>query len=55
MEYRLKMYERAVDYNGRLVVLVSDPDQIVFVNRRSIKWDGVTPLTVDEIIPFLKF
>ncbi len=55
MEYRLKMYERAVDYNGRLVVLVSDPDQIVFVNGRSIKWDGVTPLTVDEIIPFLKF
>lgn len=55
MEYSLKMYERAVDYNGRLVVLVCDPDQLVMVNKESIKWDGVTPLTVDEIVPFLKF
>ena len=49
------MYDRVVDFQGRKVVLPSDPDQIVFINDKMIMWDGVTSLTNEEKIELLKY
>ena len=51
----MSMYDIPVDYDGRTVVLRSDPDRIIFLNCDNIVWPDGTPLTVQECIDYLKY
>ena len=51
----MALYDVGIDYNGRKVILHSDPDKFVFVNHGNITWEDGTPLTVDETVEFLKY
>jgi len=51
----MSMYDIPVDYDGRTVVLRSDPDRIIFLNNDKIVWPDGTPLAVQECIDYLKY
>ena len=51
----MSMYDIPVNYDGRTIILHSDPDRIVFLNHDKIVWLDGTPLTNEEVIEYLKY
>ncbi len=51
----MALYDIEEEFNGRKVIMHSDPDRLVFINRNRITWEDGVPLTVEEIVEYLKF
>ena len=51
----MALYDIEDDFNGRKVIMHSDPDRIVFINHGGLTWEDGTPFTTDEIIEFMRY
>lgn len=49
------MYDIRTNYYGTPVILHSDPDRLVFINRDSICYENGVPFSLEEKIEFLKY
>ena len=51
----MNYYDIRTEFNGKTLILPSDPDRIVFVNNQNNRWEDGTSITVDEMVSFLVF
>lgn len=51
----MSMYDIPVDYDGKIVVLHSDPDRIIFLNHDNITWENGVPLSPEECVEYLRY
>ena len=51
----MSMYDIPVEYDGKIVVLHSDPDRIIFLNHDNITWENGVPLSPEECVEYLRY
>ena len=48
-------YDIRAEFGGKLLILPSDPDRIVFVNNENNRWEDGSRVTPDEMVSFIRF